>query len=164
MSLSIPPTPSLAPSFVPLQAISSSLFPSNVHPSLWVKSGPSHSPDPGTDTCFGCPDLRSKRNSMPTNRGGKTRGEDVTPWISTSSSIAKRLMKRVGDRWSRRSITTTAHQSGSSPANAVDGENKTPRTKSAGLVCCILISSTAEGPSPGFVGRVHFIVCILYTP
>ena len=71
------------------------------------------------------------------------RGEDVTLWISTSSWIVNRLMKRAGDRWSRRFITTTAHQTGGSPANAVDGEKKKEARLhvfgDAVLVSCILI-------------------------
>ena len=61
---------------------------------------------------------------MPLCSGGKTRGKDATPWTSTSLSIAKRLMKRVGDRWSRRFTTTVAYQPGRSLANVVGGERK----------------------------------------
>lgn len=60
---------------------------------------------------------------MPAKKGGKTRGRDVTLWISTSSSIVNRFTKRVGDRWSRRFIITAAHRARDSLANVANGEN-----------------------------------------
>ena len=144
MPSNIPPTPSPVPSFVPPQAIPFSLFLSNlpIPPLGQGRGGPGHFSRPRNRHLLRTPGLPSKRNWMPTNRGGKMRGWDITLWTSTSSSIANHLRKKVGDRSFRRFTTTAVHQIGGSPANAVDGEKQKTRRRRVGILYPYFDSST----------------------
>src|SRR5579872_3972855 len=83
---------------------------------------------------------------MPTYRSGKMRGKDGMLWTSTSSSTVNHPTRRAGDPWFRRFITTTTHQIGRSPANAVDGNTKNSKLGDVMLVTCIFIFHNGQRP------------------